>query len=74
MNYLPFLENDDLPFRLHLFHVVSRVNHHSRNRVNSSLQVVGGWTPVLHGVVSPEEVGAGGFHARPFEGVFNVNF
>ena len=43
VNHLPCFENDDLPCRLHVFHVVCRVNHHSRNRVNSSLQVAGGW-------------------------------
>ena len=42
VNYLPCFENDDLPCGLHVFHVVCRVNHHSRNRVNSSLQVAGG--------------------------------
>ena len=41
VNYLPCFENGDLPCRLHVFHVVW-VNHHSRNRVNSSLQVAGG--------------------------------
>ena len=42
VNYLPCFENDDLPRRLHVFHVVCRVNHHSRNRVNNSLRVAGG--------------------------------
>ena len=42
VNYLPSFENDDLPCRLHEKNVVCRVNHRSRNRVNSSLQVAGG--------------------------------
>jgi len=42
VNYPPCFKNDDLPCRLHVFHVFCRVNHHSRNRVNSSLQVAGG--------------------------------
>ena len=42
VNYLPCFENDDLPCRLHEKHVVCRVNHHSRSRVDSSLQVAGG--------------------------------
>ena len=43
VNYLPCFKIDDLPCILHVFHVVCRVNNHSRNRVNSSLQVAGGW-------------------------------
>ena len=42
VNYSTCFENDDLPCRLHEKHVVCRVNHHSRNRVNKSLQVAGG--------------------------------
>ena len=42
VNYLPCFGNDDLPCRLHKKHVVCRVNHRSRNRVNSSPQVAGG--------------------------------
>ena len=42
VNYIPCFENDELPCRLHVFHVVCRANHRFRNRVNSSLQVVGG--------------------------------
>ena len=42
VNYSPCFENDHLPCRLHVFHVVCRVNHYSRNKVDSSLQVVGG--------------------------------
>ena len=45
VNYLPCFENDDVPCRLHVFHVVCRVHHRSRNRVNSSLQVAGPRTP-----------------------------
>ena len=45
VTYLPCFENDDLSCRLHVFHVVCRANHHSRSRVNSSLQVVGGCKP-----------------------------
>jgi len=45
VNYLTCFENDDLPCRLHVFHVVCRVNHYSRNRVNNSLQVAGGCPP-----------------------------
>ena len=43
VDYSPSFENDYLPSRLHEQHVVCRVNHRSRNRVNSSLQVAGGW-------------------------------
>ena len=45
VNYLPCFENDDLPSRLHVFHVfhaVCRGNRPSQNGLNSSLQVVGG--------------------------------
>ena len=42
VNYSPCFEKDDSPCRLHEKHVVCRVNHHSRNGLNSSLQVVGG--------------------------------
>ena len=31
-----------IPCRLHVFHEVCRVNHHSRSWVNSSLQVLSG--------------------------------
>ena len=41
VNYLPCLENDDLPCRLHEKHVVCRVNHRSRNR--SKYFTSGGW-------------------------------
>ena len=42
VNYLPCFENDDLPCSLNVFHEVCRVNQHSRNGANSSLQVGGG--------------------------------
>ena len=40
VNYSGRFEKGDFPCRLHVFDVVCRVNHHSRNRVNSSLEVV----------------------------------
>ena len=42
VNYSPCFENDYLPCRLHEKHAVCRANHHSRNRVNGSLQVLSG--------------------------------
>ena len=42
VNYSPCFKNDDLPCRVNSGTLPCRVNDHSRNRVNSSLQVAGG--------------------------------
>jgi len=43
VNYLPCFENDGLPCMVKFQTLPCRVNHHSRNRVNSSLLADGGW-------------------------------
>ena len=56
VNYFPRFKKGDFSWRLHEKHAVCRVNHHSRNRVDSSLQVVSGGRASLQSCARNPEV------------------